>query len=85
VNLADPLDRAIALVRKDVEQTPAARVIGDAMARKVGQDPLVEAVAAFVYSYDQDFIDRPWRKVGPLSRQTYIEIAEGAIALVRRA
>lgn len=86
MNLSDPLDRAIALVRKDVtyEQSRGARVLEEAMAREAGAvSPLVERCARIVYSYDQDFIDRPWSKLGSVARQTYYEIAEAVIAEVR--
>ena len=91
MNLADPIDRAIAMaarVPKDDahERSRGAAVLEQAMAREAGAVPLlVEQVAQTIYSYDQDFIDRPWRKLGSLSRQTYIEIAEAVIAQVRAA
>jgi len=88
VKLADPLDRALALVRKDVnpEQSRGARVLEAAMAREAGGiDPLVERVARIVFSYDQDFVDRCWSRIGPIARQTFYEIAEAVIAEVRAA
>jgi hypothetical protein len=92
VSLADPIDRAVALafrgeLHKDrLHQTPAAKVMEDALAREAGVIPrLVEVVAKTIYSYDQDYVDRPWSRLGAGSRQTYIEIAEAVIARVRAA
>lgn len=89
MKLVDPIDRAVAkVVRKDLVPRPqrvGARMLEEAMSREAGTvEPLVERVAQIIYSYDQDFIDRPWRKLGPIARQTYHEIAAAVIAEVKK-
>jgi hypothetical protein len=85
--LADPLDRVVAVaVRKDrLHQSPGAKMLEAAMCHEASApSPLVERVASLIYSYDQDFIDRPWARVGSLGRQTYYDIARAVINEVAR-
>lgn len=93
MKLADPLDRAVALaVRKDrlhQPQSAGARVLEQAMCREAGiaePTPITrrERIAKIIYSFDQDFIDRPWHKLGATSRQTYFEIADAVMAEIGR-
>jgi hypothetical protein len=91
MTLADPIERAIAMVARvpkddSHDRSRGAQILEAAMAREAGTVPLlVEQVAQTIYSYDQDFIDRPWSRLGEISRQTYHEIAEAVIAQVRAA
>lgn len=91
MNLADPIDRAVAIafrgpVLKDrVHQSAGAGMLEEAMSAEAGTaPPLVDRVARIIYSYDQDFVDRPWARLGEGSRQTYYEIAEAVIREIGR-
>lgn len=94
MKLADPIDRAVAMVvRKDrlhePPQSVGARMLEAAMCREAGipePTPITkrERVAKLIYSFDQDFINRAWHKLGATSRETYLEIADAVIAEVDR-
>lgn len=87
MKLSDPIDRAVAMaVRKDrLHQSPGAKMLEESLSAQAGTvRPLTERVAKIIYSFDQDFIDRPWERLGSLSRDTYYEIAEAVIAEVGR-
>ena len=88
MTVADPIDLAVkrAWDRKpEPKQSVGARMLEEAMSREAGTvSPLVERVASCIFSFDQEAIEQPWSRLGPLRRQTYYDIAEAVIAEVRR-
>lgn len=90
LKLSDPIDRAVAKAMRKSEpvlkdRLHGRRVLGAALERAAGIEPdLRTAIARIIYSYDQDFIARPWEQLGSLARQAYLDIAEEVLREIEK-
>ncbi len=88
MNVADPVDLAVSRAWERGQDKPkpsaSAKMLEQAMSREVGVDPMREDVAEIIYSFDQEAIEQPWRRLGSTRRQTYYDIADAVIARVRK-